>query len=140
MRKFSHIKELFDAIKRDEKIKALIKTVEEKLKDSFSLGLPKFKFTISKINDVETTHYYFYLVIYDKNETPSEWLRTSKRLIPEVENIFKRLDDQGLEPLLMPSDWEDENGYSGIMLAFGEINFEDSEIVKSIKTINKFDL
>jgi hypothetical protein len=79
-------------------------------------------------------------VIYDKNETPSEWLRTSKRLIPEVENIFKRLDDQGLEPLLMPSDWEDENGYSGIMLAFGEINFEDSEIVKSIKTINKFDL
>jgi hypothetical protein len=41
MRKFSHIKELFDAIKRDEKIKALIKTVEEKLKDSFSLGLPR---------------------------------------------------------------------------------------------------
>lgn len=140
MKKFSQIEESIDAVKRDEKIRALIKAVEEKLSESFSLGVPKFHYNVSKINAAETMHFNFYLVIYNKNETPTEWLRTAKRLIPEVEKYFIRKDDQGLEPLLMPSDWDDKNGYPGIMFAFGEVNFEEAEIVKSVKTMNKYDL
>jgi hypothetical protein len=138
MRKFSQINENLETYRLKEKADKIIKVVEEKIKDSFYRGIPKIELSISSINGVYHKHYYLRVEIKDIM-TASEWDRIGKRLIPKVQEIFNRIDDQNLDPLLSGSESQ-VDGEAVMVLSFGEIDFENSNIVKSLKTSNKYDL
>jgi hypothetical protein len=60
------------------------------------------------------------------------------KLTPEVEKHFNRVDDQGLEPLVCSNKYT--KGEYGLRLSYGEIDLKSSELFKSLKTVNKYDL
>jgi len=136
MEKFSKISENLSADDR-KNIQKVFNVVEDKMKDYFYKGKPEFKYSISRIDGKEHIHYNFYIKDSVTTQTPSDWVETAKKLTTEVQKHFKRIDDQGLEPLMFSNNWND---VSSIVLSFGEIDFENSEIVKSVSAINKFKL
>lgn len=112
----------------------MVKKVEELLESSFSFSaIPHIKFTSYNGSIL----YNFYLMFKYKNDTPSDWVRMSNKLKEEVESHFKRIDDQGLEPLL-GSDIIDQHDV--VCLSFGVIDLENSELFKSAGGINKYKL
>ena len=138
MKRFSQLNENLDSYQLKSKADKVIKLVEEKIKSSFSRGVPKIEFTVSSNDGELSGHYHFRLEVKDIM-IPIEWDRLGKRLLKEVQELFTRVDDQNLDPLLSAGESTDD-GETITVLSFGEIDFENSEIVKSLKTINKYDL
>ena len=103
---------------------SVLKDIEAYLKDKFSYGKPAL---------INGPNYIHFSLIIEGGITPSELMNIIKKSIPEVQTYFKRVDDQGLDPLVCSNEYT--KGNYGLRLSFGE-----GEILESLYKVIKFEI